>query len=153
MGVHTRPAPLELPIRQPRLEPTPTISPTAGSYNGSPGSENAPSRLIGHAWVARLGHSWVTKLVLETDQPRGDYDEIIWLQDHIILGLPILKNVNHVQLKRPFALAGRQVLIDGDIDRSLIAHLAPHINPAQKLVRQVQGDNHGGTIIVFLFQF
>src|ERR1017187_1284432 len=180
MAARTKPALPESPLRSLPPKPAPTISPPIGSYNGSPGRENAPSRWIGHGWHGQLGHSWGTKLVLEADKSRGDDDEVIRLQNDVLLGLSLLENVNHVQLKRPFApavrarapdhlhsllvgkigkaagsqngLARGQVFIHGNIDGSLVAHLAPHIDPAQQLVRQVEGNHHRRPMIVFLFQ-
>src|ERR1035441_7433372 len=180
MAARTKPALPGSPLRSLPPRPAPTISPPIGSYNGPPGRENAPSRWIGRGWHGQLARSWVTKLGSKANQPRGDYDEVIRLQNDVLLGLSLLKNVNHVQLKRPFAgavrppaadhlhallirkigkaagsqngLARGQVFIDGNIDGPLVAYLAPHIDAAQQLVRQVEGDHHRGPMIIFLFQ-
>src|ERR1035441_2199007 len=178
MAARTKPALLGSPLRSLPPKPTPTISPPTDSYNGSLERGNAPSRWIGRGRCGQLGRAWVTKLGSKANQSRGDYDEVIGLQDHVVFRLPLLENVNHVQLKRPFAAAVRaadhlysllirkigkaagsqnglargQVFIDGNIDGSLVAHLTPHIDPAQQLVRQVQGDHHRGSVIVLLLQ-
>src|ERR1035438_5878469 len=156
MAARTKPALPESPLRSLPPKPAPTISPPTDSYNGSLGRGNAPSRWIGRGRCGQLGRAWETKVGSETNQSRGDYDEVIGLQDHVVFRLPLLKNVNHVQLKRPFAAAVRaraadhlhsllvgkigkaagaqnglargQVFIDGNIDGSLVAHLAPHID-------------------------
>ena len=106
MVLRTKDAPPGLPLPPGRTILIPTISGATGSGTGSAACENAPSWRIDPFWLDHLGRSCVGKRLLEVNQPGRDDNEIIRLQDHVLFGLPLLEDIDHVQLE---ALFGRAI--------------------------------------------